>query len=59
MDYNPLGEKAIQESRLITGISLVVQWSRLCTSTAEGTGSIAGWEPRSHMPLGMAKKIIK
>ena len=55
MDYNPLGEKAIQESRLITGISLVVQWSILCTSTAEGTGSIAGWEPRSHMPLGMAK----
>ena len=26
-----------------TGISLVVQWLRLCTSTAEGGGSIPGW----------------
>ena len=25
------------------GISLVVQWLRLCTSTAEGGGSIPGW----------------
>ena len=56
MDHNPLGEKATQESRLITRISLVVQWSRLCTSTAEGMGSIPGWEPRSHMPLSTAKK---
>ena len=28
---------------LITGASLVVQWLRLCPSTAGGTGSVPGW----------------
>ena len=28
---------------LIQGTSLVVQWLRLCSSDAGGTGSILGW----------------
>ena len=33
------------------GTSLVVQWLRLRASKARGTGSIPGWETRSHMLL--------
>ena len=32
--------------RLGLGISLMVQWLRLCTSTAGGTGSIPSWETK-------------
>ena len=31
---------------LLSGTSLEVQWFRLCTSTAGGTGSIPGWGSR-------------
>ena len=33
----------------ITGISLVVQWLRLCTPNAGDPGSIPGQGTRSHM----------
>ena len=38
------GPQQLQQfSRKQDGTSLVVQWLRLCTSTAEGTVSIPGW----------------
>ena len=43
----------------LLGISLVVQWLRLHTSSVRGAGSIPGWGPRFHMPCGMAKKKKK
>ena len=39
----------------IAGTYLVVQWLRLCASTAGGVGSIPVGELRSHMPRGTAK----
>ena len=39
------------------GTSLVVQWLRICISTAGGPGSIPGWGIRSHMPLLKSNKI--
>ena len=38
------------------GASLAVQWLRLCASTAEDVDLIPGWELRSHIPCGVAKK---
>ena len=35
---------------LISGISLVVQWLRLCAPNAGGPGLIPAWGTRSHMP---------
>ena len=35
---------------------LTVQWLRLHTSSAEGTGSVSGQELRSGVPCGMASK---
>ena len=41
------------------GTSLVVQWLRLCASTAGSTGLITGQELRSWVPRGMAKIFFK
>jgi len=38
---------------------LVVQWLRLCASTAGGMGSSPGWELRFHMSCDFAKKRKK
>ena len=38
------------------GLSLVVQWLRLCVSTSGGAGSIPDWRGRSGMPQGVANK---
>ena len=38
------------DQNLGTGISLVVQWLRLCPPNAGGLGLIPGQETRSHMP---------
>ena len=35
-----------------SGISLVVQWLRLCAFNAEGTGSVPDQGTRSHMQHG-------
>ena len=35
--------------------SLAVQWLRLHTYTAEGTGSIPGWQTKIPKPQGTAK----
>ena len=35
---------------------LVVQWLRLCASTAGGVGSSPGWELRFHMSCDFAKQ---
>ena len=40
----------------ILGTSLVVQWLRLCTSTAGGTGSIPGWGSSSCFEVQPKKK---
>ena len=37
----------------------MVQWLRLCTSTAEGMSLIPDWELRSLMPPGTAKICFK
>ena len=37
----------------------MVQWLRLCTSTAEGMSLIPDWELRFLMPLGTAKICFK
>ena len=37
------------------GISLVVQWLRLCAFNAEGTGSVPDQGTRSHMQHGAAE----
>lgn len=44
----------------IYGHSPVVQWLGLSTLTAEGQGSVPGWETRSHKPLSAVgqKKIF-
>ena len=41
------------------GISLVVQWLRLCAFNAEGTGSVPGQGTRSHVQHGAAGKKKK
>ena len=44
------------------GTSLVVQWLRLCTSSAGGTGLIPGWRtkiPRATRGVAKKKKKIK
>ena len=44
----------------IIGTSLAVQWLGLCTSTAEGPGSIPGWGTKilQAAQRGRKKKII-
>ena len=39
------------------GTSLVVQWLRLCTSTAGGTGSIPGLGTKPKKKIAERKKI--
>ena len=39
----------LKERKGKVGTSLVVQWLRLCTPTAEGLGSIPGQGTRSHI----------
>ena len=41
------------------GISLVVQWLRLCAFNAEGTGSVPGQGTRSHVQHSAAGKKKK
>ena len=43
----------------LVGTSLMVQWLRVCTSTAGGTGSIPSRRLRSHLPCSAAKKRKK
>ena len=38
-------EKHIQKKKVVIGTSLVIQWLRLCASTAGGVGSIPGQGP--------------
>ena len=47
----------IKLKNMIVGTSLVVQWLRLCTSTAGGAGSTPGWGTKILMLCGAAKKL--
>ena len=46
-----------QPLKISTGTSLVVQWLRLCTSTARGMGSIPGWGAKILHAAWLGKKI--
>ena len=48
----------MKKSMKSKGTSLAVQWLRLCTSNALGTGSIPGQGTKIHMPWDMDKKTI-
>ena len=41
------------------GISLVVQWLKLCTSNVADTGLNPDWGTKIHMPHGKTKKKKK
>ena len=53
--WNPL----VRIKTLTAGISLVVQWLRLCTSTAGGTGSIPGWTAKIPHAMGYVQEKKK
>ena len=58
MMKNQVGDNMQQQINMKGGVGppLAVWWFRLCPPKAEGMGSILGWELRSHMPQGVAKK---
>ena len=53
--YTKINSKWIRD----LGTSLVINWLRLCASTAGSTGSIPGWRRRSHMPAWHSQKTWK
>ena len=58
-EYAKIKKKNLWLEKFMAGNPLVVQWLGFHTSTAGGSGSIPGWELRSCMPQGVAKKNKK